>query len=116
MLSLADRLEEFFRRLLAAPACATRDEAFALLGRILIEVEDELSGIVFDAGYPLDDGRMYPPRPDARRDVPGRTDLHRYRSRGHNSFISASGAILICDRNGNILLNKADSGQRSIEL
>ncbi|GGJ57471.1 hypothetical protein CDQ92_06540 [Sphingopyxis bauzanensis] len=67
MKSIAQRLDEFFRRLLAAPACGSADEAFALLGRVLIEVEDELSGIAFDAGYPFDDGRMYPPRTDAER-------------------------------------------------
>ena len=116
MAFLAERLEEFCRRLLASPACASADEAFALLSRVLIEVEDELSGVAFDADYPFDDGRMYPPRADAERDVPGRADLRRYRSKRHNSFISDSGAILICDLKNNILLSKADSGRRNIEL
>jgi len=111
-----DRLEEFCLRLLAAPACASRAEAFDLLSRILIEVENEFSGIAFDPAFPRDDGRMYPPRDDAHRAVPGRDDLHRYRSQGHNTYFSESGAILIVDLNKVVLLDKADHNARSITL
>jgi hypothetical protein len=115
-MNLHDRLEEFCLRLLAAPACASKVEAFELLSRTLIEVENEFSGIAFDPAFPRDDGRMYPPRDDAHRAVPGRDDLHRYRSQGHNTYFSESGAILIVDLNKVVLLDKADHNARSITL
>jgi hypothetical protein len=110
------RLEEFCRRLLAAPAWASKAEAFELLSRTLIEVENELSGIAFDPSFPRDDGRMYPPRDDAHRTVPGRDDLHRYRSQGHHTYFSESGAILIVDLDKVVVLDKADHNARSITL
>ena len=101
-----ERLEEFYRRLAGAPPAGSEAEALETLGRILIEVEDELSGVPFDAGYPLNDGRMYPPRPDARRTDTGRADLARYRSRQHNTFISADGAIRIEEVDGQCQFEK----------
>lgn len=95
MATRTERLEEFYRRLANAPTAGSEAEALEMLGRILIEVENELSGVPFDPSYPLNDGRMYPPKLDSRRNVAGREDLARYRSRGHNTFISASGAIRI---------------------
>jgi hypothetical protein len=59
---------------------------------------------------------MYPPRDDAHRSVPGRDDLHRYRSQGHNTYFSESGAILIVDLNKVVLLDKAGHNARSITL
>lgn len=59
---------------------------------------------------------MYPPQDDAHRSVPGRDDLHRYRSQGHNTYFSESGAILIVDLNKVVLLDKADHSARSITL
>jgi hypothetical protein len=111
-----DRLAEFCARLMAAPACASKAEAFDLLNRTLIAVEDELSGITFDPSYPRDDGRMYPPREDAHRDVPGREDLHRYRSKRHNTFFSDGGGILIVDSEKTVILDKSDANARSITL
>lgn len=115
-MNLHGRLEEFCLRLSAAPACASKAEAFELLGQTLIEVENEFSGIAFDPSFPRDDGRMYPPRDDAHRAVPGRDDLHRYRSQGHNTYFSESGAILIVDLNMVVVLDKADLNARSITL
>lgn len=91
-------------------------EAFELLSRTLIEVENEFSGIAFDPAFPRDDGRMYPPRDDAHRTVPGRDDLHRYRSQGHHTYFSEGGAILIVDLNKVVVLDKADHNARSITL
>lgn len=115
-MDMRDRLKEFCLRLLAAPACASKAEAFELLSLTLIEVENEFSGIAFDPAFPRDDGRMYPPRDDAHRSVPGRDDLHRYRSQGHNTYFSESGAILIVDLNKVVLLDKAGHNARSITL
>lgn len=115
-MTLEDRLAEFCTRLMAAPACTSKEEAFTLLTQILIAVEDELSGITFDPSYPRDDGRMYPPREDAHREVPGREDLHRYRSKRHSTFFSDGGAILVVDLDKTVVLDKPDINARSITL
>jgi len=115
-MKMQDRLDEFCRRLLAEPACASKDEAFDLLSRTLIGVEDEFSGIAFDPAFPRDDGRMYPPQKDAHRTTPGHDDLHRYRSRQHNTYFSESGAILIIDLAMGRVLDKPDANDRSIIL
>ena len=106
------RLEEFLRRLGAAAPAGSEEEALGLLGRILIEVEDELSGIPFDPTYPLNDGRMYPPKADNRRS--GENGVARYRSRAHNTLISNHGSIRIEEVGGKCLIEKAGrSGKRS---
>ena len=115
-MKIEERLDEFCQRLLAAPACASREEAFDLLSQTLIDVENELSGIAFDPAFPRDDGRMYPPQQDAHRTVAGRGDLHRYRSRQHNTYFSESGAILIVDLALIVILDKPDTNARSITL
>lgn len=102
----AERLAEFFRRLAGEPPAGAEHEALDTLGRVLIEVENELTNIPFDASFPLNDGRMYPPKTDARRSVPGRPDVARYRSRAHNTFISTSGAIRIEKVGGECLFEK----------
>ncbi|HEX3364573.1 hypothetical protein [Phenylobacterium sp.] len=95
MVTRQDRIDELLRRLAAAEPCETADEALALICDTLNTVEDELSGVAFNPDYPMDDGRMYPPREDARREVDGRPDVRRYRSRGHNILIADHGAFRI---------------------
>lgn len=116
MTSIHERFGEFVRQLDAAPACGTLADAFALLADTLNAVEDALSGIPFDPTNPHHDGRMYPPQADAYRPVAGRSDIHRYRNRQHNSYFSDDGAILIVDIRGNIVLDKSDLNGRSITL
>jgi hypothetical protein len=113
--STRERLEKFYERLGAAPASSSRSEALALIVRVLNEVEDEMSGIPYnpevyeDRSAPTD-GRMYPPLEDAAREVPGHPGVTRYRTRGHNIFISETGAIEIQDiRTQDTVFKKADS-------
>lgn len=117
MIARAARLQEFFRRLAAADAADSAAAALQLISDILREVEDELSGIPFDPSLPLSDGRMYAPQADARRDVPGRPDLARYRSRAHNTYVSDRGAIRIDSADtGACVLDKLGSDGSRIDL
>ena len=105
MLSKATRLDMFYSALLAAPAAASFEAARELLVRTLLEIEDKFSGISRGEGE-VEDGRMYPPRNDARRSVVGRPDLGRYRARWHNVYYSSGGAILIVAIDGKVVLSK----------
>ena len=97
MLDRKERIAEFLRRLDAAAAVGSHDEAFQLLSDTLNAVEDEFSGVTADPANYLNDGRLYPPQADNRRPVPGRPDLVRYRSKGHNTWIGSNGSIRIED-------------------
>ena len=117
MSTRGERLIELLQRLEAASPSASAEEAFGLLVTTLNQVEDEMSGVAFDPDYPLDDGRMYPPKDDARREVDGRPDLQRFRSRKHNIYISDDGALRIEEVKGSkCLLNKPAKSGRTIKL
>ena len=89
------RLEEFIKRMRLAIRSASAEQALDLLSSTLNQVENELSGISYQPDHWQNDDRMYPPQPDSARDVEGRPDLTRYRSRSHNTWVAANGAILI---------------------
>jgi hypothetical protein len=111
----AERFAEFLRRLGAAPAAADADEAFRQLGDILNAVEDEMTSIPFDPAHWQTDGRMYPPQPDSlRASPPGRPDVKRFRTRGHNVLIGDNGAIEIRDLSGRVHLSKTGADGRAI--
>lgn len=115
-MSIHDRFDQFLKQLGRSLGCSSFEAAFELLSRTLNQVEDDLSGVPYDPTHPRNDGRMYPPDDDAYRAVPGRADLHRYRSRQHNTYFSDSGALLIIDLKGHIVLDKPDLEMRSIKL
>lgn len=116
-----ERFALFLKRLLVSPAAATHDEARALLADTLNAVEDAFSGVAFDPGKYLTDGRLYPPQDDSRREVPGRDDVVRFRSRGHNTWIASNGAIRI-EKIGKMgepavcCLDKPGADGRTVEL
>jgi hypothetical protein len=113
--SRAERLEEFFRRLSAAPLASDHDEAMRQVADTLNGVEDEMTSIPYDPTLPLTDGRMYPPQPDSRRAVPDRPDVTRYRSRKHSIRIRDNGAIQIIDQaTGAIALDKPGADGQNI--
>jgi hypothetical protein len=109
-----ERLAEFFRRLAAAPAASTRDEAYCQVCDILNRVEDELTGIICDPANWMTDGRMYPAQPDSERSVKGRSDLKRYVSLGHNTIIGSNGAIEIRLLDGTVVFGKPGADGASI--
>lgn len=114
--SKAERLAEFLRRLEVAEPASSFEEAMKLLEETLNAVENELTTIPFDPTNWIADGRMYPPQEDSRRSVSGRNDLVRYRSRGHNTWISANGAIRIDEVNGQCVINKPGRNGDPIDL
>jgi len=116
-LSKGQRLKIFLERLATAEPCETFDEAMTLLTATLNGVENEFTSIPFDPSQWQNDGRMYPPQSDSARSVPGRDDVTRYRSRGHNTWISVYGAILIIKTDDDeVLLDKPGSNSRRVEL
>lgn len=113
--SRAQRLSEFFRRLAQRLPAASVDEALAVLTTTLNEVEDELSGIRYNPERWQTDGRLYPPLPDSRRPVPGRPDVTRWRSKGHNTYIRENGAMeIVTVREGEIVFRAAGRNGRGV--
>lgn len=89
------RLEVFFDRLARRLPVQTFEEAYRLLCHTLREVEDELTDIPYDPESWESDGRLYPPFEDSWRAVPGRPGLIRMRTKGHNVYIAANGAVQV---------------------
>lgn len=112
--SKSERLAELFRRLAAAPAVTSAIEAKSLLDSTLNAVEDELTGVPYDPEAWMTHDRMYPPQEDSRRVVPGRPDIARYRSRSHNTYIGANGAIEIAAVSGEVLFRKPGADGRYV--
>ena len=111
-----ERFDVFLQRLAAAAPASSARDAFGLVGQTLNEVEDELTDIPYQPGNHESDGRMYPPQKDSVRDVLGRTDVVRYRSRGHSTYIRENGAIEIQDLIGNVVFRKSGADSKDVEL
>lgn len=109
-----ERLEEFFRRLLAAPARGTADEAMQQLSNILDAVEDELTGVLNVPENWREDGRIYPPQVDRMRPVPGHPRATRFRTAGHNIFVGENGSLQIVALDGVVELEKPGLDGRGV--
>jgi GT2 family glycosyltransferase len=108
------RLSEIWRRLAAAPAAQTAEEARIQLASIINAVEDDLTAIPFDLQSWETDGRIYPPQDDSRRRVPGHPSVSRFRSRKHNTYIGANGSISIARLDGTVEVEKRGADGRGI--
>ena len=115
-LDKARRLAIFLERLAAAEPAGTFHDAMVLIAATLNGVEDEFTSIEFDPAQWQSDGRMYPPREDSARDVPGREDVTRFRSVRHNIWVATYGAILIRTLDGEQLLDIPGRNGRKVEL
>ncbi|MGH8538022.1 MAG: hypothetical protein ACREXM_16615 [Gammaproteobacteria bacterium] len=114
-LSKGERLKEFLRRLSVAEACADHDSAFALVERTLTSVENELTIIPNNPEAWKNDGRMYPPQPDAERPSPF-PGVRCFRSRKHYTDIGRNGAIRISAFEGQpILIDKAGIDGKTVD-
>lgn len=90
-----DRFAEFVKRLAAAPAAGSSEEAYDQLCAVLNEVEDEMTSIPCKPELWQTDGRMYPPQADSVREVEGHPRVKRFRSRAHSTFLGENGSIEI---------------------
>ncbi|HEU4883024.1 MAG TPA: hypothetical protein VFT45_12275 [Longimicrobium sp.] len=109
-----ERLEEFFRRLLAAPGVGSFDEALEQLSTILDAVEDELSGA---ENVPQDwqsDQRLYPPQKDSLRVVPEHPRVRRFRNRRHSTYIGENGSVEIVSLSGRVEVRKPGRDGRGV--
>src|SRR2546425_874396 len=114
MLPKKQRLRIFIERLTFAPPAKSAEEALDLLTGVLNAEEDELSGVPNHPAAWKDDGRMYPPQENNRREVPGRPSVRRYRSARHNTFIGSNGSIRIEGVDGSVLIDKPGHDGRSV--
>ena len=104
--SLSKRLNEFYKRLSALPSARSAREAREQLTTTLNEVEDEMTSIPYNPDNWQSDGRLYSPRNDSRREVPGRKDIVRFRHLAHNTFFGKNGSIEIQNLKRDILFQK----------
>jgi hypothetical protein len=106
ILAKNQRLELFCERLQKAQPFSSGEEAYLRLAAILVDVEDEFSGIPNNPATWQTDGRLYPPQQDTKRIHPNCPSIVRYRSVAHNTLIGENGSIRIETITGQVVLNK----------
>jgi hypothetical protein len=115
-LSRPERFTKFIERLNSAPATASAKDAYQLVCDTLNGVEDEFSSIPYDPNKWQSDGRLYPPAEDSVRTEGLPAGVLRYRSRAHNTYVDANGAVRIDEVNGPCVLNKPGHNGDTISL
>ena len=113
MLSKAQRLDEFLRRLHNLPAARDAAEAQEQIERTLNAVEDELTSIPFDPSQWQSDGRLYPPQDD-NMIATDNALVACYRSVRHRIYIGMNGAIEIRETTGSFVFSKSGADGKSI--
>ncbi|MEO8270516.1 MAG: hypothetical protein ABI557_12405 [Aureliella sp.] len=114
--SKAERFDEFIRWLALLPPVDSVAGALTVLSAVLNAVEEGMPDISSTPENWQSDGRMYPPQMDSSRDVPGREDLIRFRSRGHNTIVRNNGAIKLRDLQNNRLFQKPGADGCGVDL
>ena len=117
-----ERFAEVLLRLEAAPPCSDFRTARALIDATLNAVEDELSGVSFQAENWYFDGRMYPVQDDNVRVVPGYPEVWRLTSAGHDTYVGSKGSYDIREKDergtgrgfGKIVISKAGSDHKGV--
>jgi len=115
-LARSDRLALVFQRLLALPAASSAKQAKSQLDMTLNQVEDEFTTIPFRPDTLGSDGRMYPAQEDARFVVEGHPELAGYMHRRHETYVSNTGALLIREYRGPVLLDRPGADGKRVEL
>ena len=100
MLPKRDRLREVFRRLASAESPSTFDEAYRLLCSTIELVEDQHSGLPNEPARWKELQRLFPPGTDRMSSVEG-TEVKRFDSLGHVTYIAPNGAIEIRAKRSN---------------
>lgn len=109
-----ERLQEFYRRLGAAPAADSFEQAREQHAAILNGVEDEYIGSPFNPSGWAHDQRMYPPQDDSMTEVANDPPVWRFRSFAHYTYIGANGAIEMYAKDGTLEFRKNGADGRGV--
>lgn len=115
LMNKKDRFEVFVRRLKQRSPANSSEEAFNLIADILNQVENELTDIPYSPTRWMTDGRMYPPQADSKRSTTN-SQVSRYRSKGHNTYIASNGAIMIesLGKNKTVFVDKPGKDNKKV--
>lgn len=110
-----ERFALFIAAMNTHPKASNFSEIRNQLADTLNLIEDQFSGVPFSPSTWLTDGRMYPPLDDSMRDVEGRPDVKRFRSKAHNTYLAENGAIRIeVAGNREVVLDKPGQDGRRV--
>ena len=122
-LTKKERLDLFLQALKELPVAHDGEEAYQQVCDTLNRIEGENTDIPNRPELWQTDGRIYPPQKDSSRRIEGHSDVIRYRSKGHNTYIKDNGAIEIALNDpkkpyfqGEILLSKIGDDGHGVEL